>query len=400
MKKIIIRYLAVAALGCCITGVWGKAAYSKESDGRKWLGHTLEYCDGLEKDKYTQESWENLQTACQKAEGVYKSKSGSEACNKQRMKVEIAKSQLVYAESGGETEETQEFQELSAEDITAQMGVGWNLGNTMDGHENMNPSETEWQSVVTTQEFIKYVHDCGFQTLRIPVTWGNMIDDRNGYQIDEEWLARVKEIVDYGIHEGMYVIINIHHDGADGTYWLTPYAEDIDAVYEKFGGVWRNIATYFMDYDEHLIFESMNEVYGDSDSIYCFNQIFVNEVRATGGNNGKRWLSIPGSGANIGAAQLDFPFPKDTMKDRLFFAFHYYDWSFGLEESMDTTVFEQSNALQLDKQFEWLQKCFTSRGIPVILGEFGCIDKKNPVERTYFDEVSTRICKNYDIVPV
>lgn len=299
-----------------------------------------------------------------------------------------------------EVEAEEEFKVLSAEEMVADMGVGWNLGNTMDGHDNLMPSETSWQSVVTTQEFIKEVHDRGFNTLRVPVTWGKKIDDENDYQIDRAWLERVGEIVDYGIQEGMYVIVNIHHDGADNSYWLNTYAKDMNVVYKKFSGVWKHIAEYFKNYDEHLIFESMNEVYGDDDIIDTLNQNFVDAVRATGGNNSERWLSVPGSGANIGSARFTFHFPKDSVENRLFYAVHYYDWSFGLEESMETTEFSKGNAKHLKDQLKPLKTVFTSRGIPVILGEFGCIDKNNTSERTYFNEVSTHICKNYQVVPV
>lgn len=292
------------------------------------------------------------------------------------------------------------FDDLSQEELVADMGVGWNLGNTMDGHDDLMPSETAWQSVVTTQELIKEVHDRGFHTLRIPVTWGKKIDDENDYQIDQAWLERVREIVDYGIQEGMYVIINIHHDGADGAYWLSTFQEDMDPVYEKFGGVWKHIAEYFRDYDEHLIFESMNEVYGSEDTIAALNQKFVDAVRATGGNNSKRWLSVPGSGANIGSADEDFPFPKDTIENRLIYAVHYYDGAFGLQEDMETTQWNEGDTRHLYKQLKNLKKFFTAKGIPVILGECGCIDKDNTIERTYFNEAIARICRNLDVIPV
>lgn len=293
-----------------------------------------------------------------------------------------------------------DFREMSGEEMVQEMGAGWNLGNTMDGHFDMTPGETAWQSVETTQELIKSVHDMGFHTLRVPVTWGNMIDDENDYAIDEAWMQRVKEIVDYGINEGMYVIINIHHDGADSAYWLNTVEEDMEPVYEKFGGVWKNIAMTFRDYDEHLIFESMNEVYGGEEEISKLNQAFVDAVRATGHNNAKRWLSIPGSGANIGSATMDFPFPEDTIENRQFFAVHYYDGPFSLTETMDVTEWTEGDTSHLYQQLRYLKKFFTKKGIPVILGEYGCIDKNNTAERAYFDEVTTRMCKNMGVVPV
>ena len=108
---------------------------------------------------------------------------------------------------------TEPFRTLTADEIVAEMGTGWNLGNTMDGHTGFTPLETLWQPYVTTKELITAVHDAGFNTVRVPITWGNMIDDENGYAINEQWMSRVQEIVDYCVSQDMYCIINIHHQG-------------------------------------------------------------------------------------------------------------------------------------------------------------------------------------------
>ena len=129
------------------------------------------------------------------------------------------------------------FRDLAADVIVEEMGTGWNLGNTMDGHTGFTPLETLWQPYVTTKELITAVHDAGFNTVRVPVTWGNMIDDENGYAINEMWMARVQEIVDYCVSQDMYCIINLHHDGADQAGWLRVGAEDIAPVQEKFAAV-------------------------------------------------------------------------------------------------------------------------------------------------------------------
>ena len=120
-------------------------------------------------------------------------------------------------------------------------------------------NETLWQNDETTQALIDAVHDLGFNTVRIPVTWGTMINDED-YSINEKWISRVQDIVDYCIRQDMYVIINIHHDGADQSGWLRVGTDDLPALYEKFEGVWTTIANYFKDYDEHLIFFSPDEV--------------------------------------------------------------------------------------------------------------------------------------------
>lgn len=303
------------------------------------------------------------------------------------------------------------FRDLTVDEMVAEMGAGWNLGNTMDGHTGFTPSETLWQDVETTKELIKAVHDLGFNTIRVPVTWGTMIDDENGYAINETWMSRVQDIVDYCISQDIYVIINIHHDGAEQTGWLRVAADDIEPVYEKFEHVWRIIAERFKDYDEHLIFESMNEVTGGVDTtegvirdtkvIMNLNQIFVDVVRSTGSNNEKRWLSVPGRYTNIDKMtdpKIGFDLPKDTIENRIFASVHYYDYTFGMVETLGVTLFSYDSALKLAKSFEKLQERFTSKGIPVILGEYGAINKMNTIERAYHVEALTRFCQEFGIV--
>ncbi len=299
----------------------------------------------------------------------------------------------------------QPFRVLSAQDMVEEMGAGWNLGNTMDGHTGFTPNETLWQHVETTKQVIKTVHDNGFNTVRIPVTWGTMIDDENGYEINDKWLSRVQDIVDYCVEQDMYVIVNIHHDGAEQTGWLRIASDDFDSVKEKYAAVWKQIADRFKDYDEHLIFESMNEVTGpgnniqfDMDRIMELNQIFVDTVRGTGSNNAYRWLSVPGRYTNItNTAQYDFSLPEDTVENRLFLSVHYYNWLFGLAENTTYTEWTKDMTDELVAEFAQLDK-FTSQGIPVIVGEYGAIDKRNEADRAYHYEVVNRICNTGMIV--
>ncbi len=305
------------------------------------------------------------------------------------------------------------FRVLSADEMVAEMGTGWNLGNTMDGHTGFTPNETLWQNVETTQALIKTVHDAGFNTVRIPITWGTTIDDANGYAIDDKWMSRVQDIVDYCINMDMYVIINIHHDGAEQSGWLRVGAEDLTPVKEKFAGVWTNIAQRFKDYDEHLIFESMNEVVGPSDTIEGIikdtqvimelNQIFVDSVRATGSNNAQRWLSVPGRYTNITnmtREEANFWIPNDTVENRLFVAVHHYDWLFGLAENTTTKTWNLANFNTIISEMEKLVTKFTLQGIPVIMGEYGAINKGNTLERVYHLEGMNRLCQLSGVVPV
>lgn len=305
------------------------------------------------------------------------------------------------------------FHEMTADEMVAEMGTGWNLGNTMDGHTGFTPNETLWQNVETTQAIIKTVHDAGFNTIRVPVTWGTMIDDSNNYAIDDKWMSRVQDIVDYCINMNMYVILNVHHDGADQAGWLRIGAEDLEPVKEKYSAVWQQIADRFKDYDEHLIFESMNEVAGPSDTlegiikdtqvVMELNQIFVNTVRATGSNNEVRWLSVPGRFTNIfnmTREEAKFWIPEDTVENRLFVAVHHYDWLFGLAENMTNRTWALENFSPIMSEMEALVEKFTSKGIPVIMGEYGAINKNNTLDRVYHLEGMNRLCLNSGVVPV
>lgn len=302
------------------------------------------------------------------------------------------------------------FRVLTGEELTLEMGMGWNLGNTMDGHTGFTPNETQWQGVRTTRELIKAVHDAGFNTVRIPVTWGTMIDDADDYAIDEKWISRVQDIVDYAIEQDMYVIVNIHHDGAEQSGWLRIATDDKEALRKKFGGVWKNIAERFKDYDEHLIFEAMNEVRGvnmdlaeQNGVIMELNQIFVDTVRATGSNNAQRWLCVCGTYNYIDSLvnpSGKFELPKDE-KDKIMLSVHCYTpWTFCGTESTgdkDYTLDELKNTNE--KELEKLEQ-FTSKGIPVIVGEYGCINKDNPEERAFYLEGMNRIYSKYDLIGI
>ncbi len=308
------------------------------------------------------------------------------------------------------------FRDMDAAAITAEMGLGWNLGNTFDAHTAFTPDEVLWQPVYTTPALITAVHDAGFSTMRLPVTWGTMIDDENGYAINEAWLSRVQDVADYAVRHDMYVIINIHHDGAEQTGWLRIAADDaqFETVKAKFAAVWQQIAMKFRDYDEHVIFECMNEVTGPDGSlnginadfrrIEELNQIFVDTVRATGGNNARRWLMVVPRYTNIVNVlkeEYGFTMPVDTCQPaRLMLSVHDYDWVFGLQDNMNATIWNQDKALTLMKHFLGLKEKFVDQGVPVVLGEYGAAHKNNDGARAYYYEAMTRMSKMCGVVPV
>lgn len=373
----------------------------------------LDYAATMDSSKYQEESWKTFQTELTAAKKVYDNATSTEAeCDAARASLEKVKSNMLFVDST-DPGNPMPFRQLSNEAIMDEMGVGTNLGNTMDGHSGFTPSETAWQSVETTKAIIKSMHDAGYNTVRIPVTWGNMIDTKNGYQIKTNWITRVQEIVDYCVSQDMYAIINIHHDGAEQSGWLRVAADDIDVVYEEFECVWRNIAEYFKDYDEHLIFESMNEITCmegneknsaaaidyDTPIIVNLNQIFVNVVRSTGSNNSKRWLAAVAHYANAGNHK-NFVLPTDSYNEQnaIMFAAHIYKASTNVTWTYEEVYQVVNNLKTMSNKFD----------VPMYLGEYGVRTYAqsgtesgyNDVARAYFSEIVHRACQKAGVVPV
>lgn len=333
---------------------------------------------------------------------------------------------------------TSSFQDLNQQQITEAMGVGYNLGNSLEANDAGTPNETAWGNPKLTEQFVLAAKSAGFQSIRIPVSYLNKIDDNNGYQIDSAWLDRVQEVVDYCVKNDMYAIVNMHGDGYTTINggWLFCGSSDQTKIREKYKACWQQIATRFKDYDEHLIFESMNEefdgTYGDPNRTYyeninTYNQIFVDTVRQTGGNNDKRWLLIPGWNTDINYTVGDYGFalPTDQYlssgvaagEKRIMISVHYYaPWEFCGTESQAVTQWG-SKATDSTKKASWgdesymvsqfkkLKDKFVSRGYPVVIGEFGAINKssidsQNTVCRADFYQKVCYYAKQNGLVPV
>ena len=325
---------------------------------------------------------------------------------------------------------------LTAIELTRLMGNGTNLGNTLEACDNKrgrfsaDPTayETYWGQPVTTQAMLDGMKAAGFDTIRIPVAWmTNATDLTHGdYTIDPAYLARVKEVVDYARRADMYVILNDHWDGG----WWGMFGSDDkatrDLALEAYKGMWTQIAEYFRDYSDYLIFESANEELGarfDEDSpLYCsdsaaaampdfyrytvcnqVNQAFVDAVRATGGNNAERFLLIAGYGTNIDqTCDSRFFMPRDTAKKKLLLSVHYYDpWSYcGATDATGATAWGIASDYEyMDAQLAKLQK-FIKRGVGVVIGEYGALpDDKGRIKANSL-AYHTRfldLCDYYDL---
>lgn len=281
--------------------------------------------------------------------------------------------------------------------------IGMSLGNTFDAYTDSGlkdemDTETAWNSAKITEQDIKNIHAAGFQTMRIPVSWHNHITDDN-CTISEKWLSRVQEVVDYAVNDGMYVIINIHHDNHPEANGFYPDEEHMEQSEKYIRRIWEQLSERFKDYGDELIFESMNEprlvghqyewwIPGNdadvNESIECINklnQLFVDTVRASGGNNAKRYLMCPGYDASAdGALNSGFRLPEDTVgpADHLLISVHAYtpyDFALNLSGTSFFSVERKRGTADIDDFMDRLYKKFVSQGIPVVIGEFGALDK-------------------------
>lgn len=289
-----------------------------------------------------------------------------------------------------------EMRGISAAELIAEMGAGWNLGNTLDAEGG----ETAWGNPITTQEMIDEVYKAGFNTIRIPTTWDGHMGEAPDYTVDSEWLDRVEEVVGYALKNNMYVILNTHHEDN----WVKPQYDELDDVKEQLSALWTQVAERFSDYGDHLIFEGLNEPRikggasewdgGTEEGRDCLNQLndtFVKAVRATGGNNETRTLliSFAAQAAPVGIENLTVP--DDKYVGVSIHAYTPYCFTYepvGLE--YNALYFDKSCASEIERLFSNLDETFISQGIPVIITEYGAVSKKldKDQETTNVDEVA------------
>ncbi len=296
---------------------------------------------------------------------------------------------------------------FTAMDIAKNMYPGWNLGNTLEASGTGLNCETEWQSTVTTQEIIDFVKTSGFKSVRIPCSWYIHLSDANSITIDKEWINRVKEVVDYCINDGLYVLLNDHYDSgwlevlgySNSTSTYSEVGESlINAKINVLKKIWTQIANEFKNYDGHLIFAGQNEPFQNYDVfdknlsnkattlspiLNRYNQAFVDAVRATGGNNANRILTVQAPGADMwGAQNTAFVLPTDTRENGLMLEFHYYNpWNFaggsgeyywGADNKADKYyVTYATDESYVKSEFAKMKTKYADKGIPMLIGEYG-----------------------------
>lgn len=257
------------------------------------------------------------------------------------------------------------------------------------------------------------------------------IGDAPGYEIEKAWMDRVAEVVGYAENAGLNAIVNIHHDGADSEYWLSikDAAQDETkntAIKTELKAVWTQIAERFKDKGNFLAFESMNEIHdggwgwGDNRNdggkqysiLNDWNQVFVDAVRAVGGGNSNRFLGVPGYCTNVALTVSNFKLPTDKVQNRLMVSVHFYDPN---EYTLDAKYSEWGHTGAADKKANWgdednvkdvfnsLKTTYIDKGIPVYIGEMGCVSRTTDRAesfRKYYLEYICKAAKEYGLAPV
>ena len=298
----------------------------------------------------------------------------------------------------------------NAIEIAPKMYPGWNLGNTLEGGGTDNVytnngglgAEKAWQGTTTTQAIIDFVAAQGFKSVRIPASWvmGHIID-ADELTIDPVWMNRVKEIVDYCINDGLYVVLNDHWDRGwiQGTFKKDISEPTVAANCEKMKKLWTQIAEAFKDYDEHLLFAGLNEPEAEKEDqikvLMTYEQAFIDAVRATGGNNASRTLVVQGPNTSIelSSQYVDMSKFEDTTSKALMIEVHYYSppqftgvWEgpngdepyyfWGAANHVPSGTYKKYNCTwgeeaYVREQFQMMKEAFVDKGYPVILGEYG-----------------------------
>lgn len=329
--------------------------------------------------------------------------------------------------------------ESTAKELAGKIFAGINIGNTMEvplgeGVEPGTSGETGWGNPVINEDYIRGLRNAGFNAVRVPCAWNSHIEDFETFKVSDKWMARVKEVVDMIVNNGMYVILNIHWDGG----WLenncTPDKQEANNKQQK--ALWTQIANQFKEYDERVLFAGCNEPNAENAEqmavLATYEQTFVDAVRATGGRNAKRVLIVQGPTTNIEKTDQLMALPTDIVEDRLMVEVHYYDpfpfclmdkdetwgkmsyfWGSQMSkvsaELKDRCSTYAANVEAVNTELLKMKKKYANQGIPVILGEYGAYYRKALASEEYYDlhkasvdewlyEV-TRLSKNNGLIP-
>ncbi len=309
-------------------------------------------------------------------------------------------------ENNMDNDSSEEMRDISSTELVAEMGVGWNLGNSFDVR---NSDKTVWGNPLPLSTHINAVKEMGFETLRIPVTWNFNMLAQAPYTVEIPYLARVKRIVDVGLQNDMHVIINTHHDD-----WIIPTEAEAPIVKERLASLWTQIGNHFIDYGDKLIFEVMNEPrHIDTPEEWSggtaegrrvlneFHQVCVDAIRATGNNNAKRHIMVSTYAASTTQnAFADLIIPDDP---NIIVSIHsYFPWIFAGQDAGGTNNWgSDADKSALDRELDRIkERWVTQENRPVILGEWGAKDKNNLSTRVSYVDYYARGAVARGLVPI
>ncbi len=323
-------------------------------------------------------------------------------------------------------------------EVAAALGMGWNLGNQLDAWETAEDGrallgDTLWHNPEIDRRLFTKLSEAGIKTVRIPTTWLDAVGPAPEYKIDSTWLNHVADIADMAHDAGLNAIINIHHDGADSQHWLSikDAASDDSAsqknaqIENQLRAMWTQIGRRFKSYGQWLVFETMNEIHdggwgwganmSDDGRQYGilneWQQVCVDAIRASGGENASRWIAVQGYVCNPDLTVKHMKLPTDSAK-RTIVSVHFYDpyeytlnakyeqWGHKADSAKKESWGDEEN---IRKILGMLKKRFVDNGTPVYLGEIGCVNRDTDEGlsfRRYYLEYLCKAAKTHDICPM
>lgn len=314
-----------------------------------------------------------------------------------------------------QSDKVDNINDITATELVSRIRIGWCLGNTLEAHKGLNgfpwlgggvyanttvaELETAWGNPITTKDNIDAVYNAGFNAIRIPVTWFKVADSK--LNIREDWMFRVAEIVDYAMSNDMYVFLDTHHE----EYIFKLDNLNIEESKRSLVRIWEQIAYTFKNYNERLIFEGLSEprtlgglaewsggTEEEHNNLNILNQIFVDTIRNTGGNNARRVIMIPTYAASsVEIAQRALIIPTDIVANKIIVSLHIYNpWYFALSTNHRATdIWDKNNpedTRPIITPLDLAHDLFVKRGIPVIISETGAIDRNNDESRAKWSE--------------
>jgi len=314
------------------------------------------------------------------------------------------------------TPSSRSFNDIPAVELVNGIKIGWNLGNTLDTADlhwlpinaNVSQFETAWGNPVTTKAMIDTIKNAGFNAIRIPVSWSKCVN--SNYVIRRDFMRRVKQVVDYAVSNEMYIILNTHHD--EGIFKFVD--RDMERSKKAFVKIWEQICETFKDYSEKLVFEGLNEprtkgspnewnggTAEERNNLNIYNQLFVDTVRASGGNNVMRILMIPAYAASaLEQPMNDLVIPNDPVnrENKIIVSIHAYEpYNFALNENSPVNTWSRTNrndTLPITERIDRVYSLFIQKGIPVIMGEFAALNKNNEAARAEWAEFYVSYAKS------